>query len=314
MGKHYAVGVDIGGTKVAYGLFDGNGELIDRDEHPSDREADGPAFSDEIVRHVDALLEKNGVEKSDVTGVGVCICSYVIFDKGYIYLTSALENIQDFYMRDYLSEHLQLPVVLDNDANVAALAEHRKGAGRGTKHMVYMAVSTGIGSGIIINGELFRGSYGFAGESGHMLITPDEGIRCGCRNRGCFMSYASGRYLPNHLKMRMLEGQESSLSSLDFSGLNGRTLLEACRKEDPLALEMLDQMAHYIGVCLYNIYELLNINVYVFGGGLVAFGDLLFDKVRTVFDRYNHINLPVEFRFAELEKDFGIIGAAQLVL
>ena len=299
---------------MAYGLFDADGELLDRAEHPSDREADGPAFSDQIAGTVEKLLADHHIPKEEVAGVGVCICSYIIFDKGYIYLTSALEKIQDFYMRDYLAEKLSLPVVLDNDANVAALAEHRKGAGRGAKHMVYMAVSTGIGSGIIINGELFRGSYGFAGESGHMLITPDEGVRCGCRNRGCFMSYASGRYLPNQLTIRMMEGKESSLSSLDFAALNGRELYAACQEKDPLALEMLDRMAHYIGVCLYNIYELLNINLFVFGGGLVSFGDLLFDRVRAEFDRYNHIDLPVEFRYAQLKKDFGIIGAAQLVL
>ncbi len=183
--KKYAIGIDVGGTKIAYGLFDLEGELLGRTEHPSDQEADGPAFSDQIIRTTEELMKKNGVSKDEVTGVGVCICSYIIFDKGYVYLTSALEKIQNFYMRDYLQERLGLPVVLDNDANVAALAEHRKGAGRGTRHMVYVAVSTGIGSGIIINGDLFRGSYGFAGEVGHMLITPDEGLLCGCRNKGC---------------------------------------------------------------------------------------------------------------------------------
>ena len=312
MGK-YVVGVDVGGTKVAYGLFDEEGTLKGRLEHPSDREADGPAFSDQIIAHVNQLLDEAGVSKDEVSGVGVCICSYIIYDTGYIYLTSALENIQNFYMRDYLQEKLGLRVVLDNDANVAALAEHRKGAGRGTKHMVYMAVSTGLGSGIIINGELFRGSYGFAGENGHMLINPDHGVRCGCRNRGCFMSYASGRYIPVHTKMRLLEGKESVLSTVDQETMSARDIYEACVSGDELALEMLDQMAHYIGVCTYNIYQLLNINVFVFGGGLTAFGGMLFDKVREVFDSYNHIDLPVEFRFAQLEKDFGIIGAAELV-
>ena len=312
MGR-YVVGVDVGGTKVAYGLFGPDGELKGRLEHLSDREADGPAFSDQIIAHVHRLLDEAGVSIDEVDGVGVCICSYIIFDTGYIYLTSALEKIQNFYMRDYLQEKLGVRVVLDNDANVAALAEHRKGAGRGTKHMVYMAVSTGLGSGIIINGELFRGSYGFAGENGHMLITPDEGVRCGCRNRGCFMSYGSGRYIPSHAKMRMLQGKESILSSYNQETLSAKDIYEACTAGDELALEMLDQMAHYIGVCTYNIYQLLNINVFVFGGGLTAFGDMLFDRVRKVFDSYNHIDLPVEFRFAQLKKDFGIIGAAELV-
>ena len=313
MSNKYSVGIDVGGTKVAYGLFGPDGNFVDRDEHPSDREADGPAFADVMIAHILALLEKHAIPKEQVEGVGIGICSYVLYEKGYIFLTSALEKIQDFYMRDYLQEKLGMRVVLDNDANVAALAEYRHGAGQGKKHMVYMTMSTGLGSGLIINGDVFRGSYGFAGETGHMLITPEKGILCGCRNRGCFMSYASGRYVPDHLKIRMMEGQKSILSEVDQDLLSCKDLLDACKKGDALALEMVEQMAHYVGVCIYNIYEILNIDTYVFGGGLNAFGGLLFDKIRAVFDRYNHIDLPVEFRFAHLEKDFGVIGAAELL-
>lgn len=95
--------------------------------------------------------------------------------------------------------------------------------------------------------------------------------------------------------------------------LDGAELRRACEAGDPFALEMLDQTAHYIGVCAFNIYQLLNVNLYVFGGGLVNFGPLLFDRVRTEFDRYNHIPQPVDFRFARLKQDFGIIGAAELL-
>ena len=174
-----------------------------------------------------------------------------------------------------------------------------------------MAVSTGIGSGIIIDGKLFRGSYGWAGESGHMLASPGEGVLCGCGNRGCFMSYASGRYIPRHLKIRMLEGEKSSLE--EAGDLNGEALLAAYEAGDALAEEMLDSMAHYLAVCLYNIYQMLNIHVFVFGGGLTNFGAPLFERVRREFDHYNRIPVPVEFRFAELKKDFGIVGAAELV-
>ena len=310
MGKHI-IGIDAGGTKVAYGLFNEEGELVYRTEHPSDIEADGPAFSDRMIQTVGQILEENRLNMTDLAGVGVCMPSYINSEEGWIYMTSALPKVRDFAMREYISERLGIRVELDNDANVAALAEFRRGAGRGLRHMVYMAVSTGIGSGIIINGQLFRGSYGLAGESGHMLITPDEGIECGCRNRGCFMSYAGGRYVPYHLRIRMLEGADSCLP--DSEDLSCRDLLHSYRAGDALADEMISQMAHYIGVCLFNVYELLNIKTFVFGGGLTAFGDVLFDRVRKEFDRYNHIDMPVEFRFAELEKDFGIIGAAELL-
>ncbi len=313
--KGYTIGIDAGGTKVAYGLFDAQGELVDRYEHPSDQEADGPAFADRMAWSVQMLLDKHASVRDALEGVGVVMPSYIMFDKGYIFLTSALPKVQDFYMRDYLREKLNVPVLLDNDANAAALAEFRKGAGagRGLKHMVYFTVSTGIGSGLIINGDVFRGSYGFAGEAGHMLITPDEGIECGCGNQGCFMSYGSGRYVPMHILRKLHEGRESVLSSVDETLLSCRDLLTACRQKDALAMEMLDQMAHYMAVCAYNIYQLLNINFFVFGGGLTAFGDLLFDRVRAQFDRYDHIGLPVEFTTAALKQDFGIIGASELI-
>ena len=312
MDDRYVIGIDGGGTKVAYGLFDLEGRMLDRVQHPSDLEADGPAFSDQLIRTVRELLQKHHLTPEQLQGVGICMPSYILYDKGYICLTSALTKIRDFAMRDYLEERLGVRVVLDNDGNAAALAEHRRGAGQGLRHMVYVAVSTGIGSGIIIDGNLFHGSYGWAGECGHMLATPDEGVLCGCRNRGCFMSYAGGRYVPRHLKIRMLEGAESVMEGKE--DLSCEDLLAAYHQGDALAREQISVMAHYIAVCLYNIYQLLNINVFVFGGGLTNFGDILFDQVREEFDRYNQIPMPVEFRYAELKKDFGIIGAAELVM
>ena len=312
MEKKYIFGIDAGGTKVAYGLFDREGNLLARCQHPTDIEADGPAFSDQVIATVQEMLAKNQASLEEVYGIGICMPSYIRFETGYIHLTSAMVKIKDFAMRDYMEERLGVPVILDNDSNVAALAEYRRGAGRGCRNMVYMAVSTGIGSGIIINGDLFRGSYGWAGESGHMLDTPDAGVMCGCGNSGCFMSQISGRNLPKRLSIRMLEGKESVLSREEE--LNGEALLKAYEAGDELAREEIEHMAHHLAVCLYNIYQLLNINVFVFGGGLTSFGDILFERVRKQFDCYDHIKMPVEFRFAELKKDFGIIGAAELLM
>ncbi len=308
--QNYRIGIDAGGTKVAYGLFDEENHLLDRIQHPTPIEADGPAFSDMVIGSVEGLLAKNSLTQQDLRGIGICMPSFILFDQGYVCMTSAMVNIRDFAMRDYLTRRLQTPVILDNDSNVAALAEYRYGAGRGSRHMIYMATSTGIGSGLILNGQLFRGSYGWAGESGHMLITPDQGVECGCRNRGCFMSWASGRYLPQQIR-RKAQGRETALNL--GPDLDGVELLRGCRAGDPLALEILDQTAHYLAVCVFNIYQLLNVNLFVFGGGLVNFGPMLYDRVRAEFDRYNHIPQPVEFRFAELKQDFGIIGAAELV-
>lgn len=307
----YTMGIDAGGTKVAYGLFDAAGKLLRRFEHPTDAQADGPAFTDQLVDTAYHMLEAERIGPEDLEGIGVCMPSFILYDQGYIYLTSAMTNIRDFPMRDYISARLPTRVVLDNDGNVAALAEHRHGAGKGSRHMVYIAASTGIGSGIIIDGKVFHGSYGWAGECGHMLATPEAGLECGCRNRGCFMSYASGRYIAQHAKARLAAGADSILGETEE--LSARDILNAYHKGDPLAKELVGQMAQYMTVCIFNIYQLLNINLFVFGGGLVNFGDVLFGPMREIFDRYNHIPQPVDFRFAALEKDFGIIGAAELV-
>lgn len=312
MEKKYIFGIDAGGTKVAYGLFDREGNLLDKYQHPTDIQADGPAFSEQLIKTINEILKEHHTTLEEVYGVGICMPSYIRFEKGYIHMTSAMVNIKDFAMWDYLEERLGVKVVLDNDSNAAALAEYRRGAGRGCENMVYMAVSTGIGSGIIINRNLFRGSYGWAGESGHMLDTPDAGIMCGCGNYGCFMSQISGRNLPKRLAIRMMEGKESLLSRAEK--LNGEALLKAYEAGDELAKEQIEHMAHHLAVCVYNVYQLLNINVFVFGGGLTNLGDVLFGRVREEFDRYDHIKMPVEFRFAQLKTDFGIIGAAELLL
>ncbi len=311
MKQRYAIGIDAGGTKVAYGLFDLDGTLIDRVQHPTPPGTDGPTLCDRMIETVRALVEKHRIAWEELKGVGVCMPSFLLYEKGYVFLTSTIENVRDFAMRDYLAERLPTRIVLDNDANVAALAEYRLGAGRGSRHMIYIAVSTGLGSGLILDGKVFHGTYGWAGEAGHMLATPDEGVMCGCRNRGCFQSHMSGRYIPEYVRKRLREGAKSVLR--DDENLDAVAILKAYNEGDALAAEAIREMAHWLAVCLYNIYQLLNVNLFVFGGGLVHFGDALFGPTREEFDRYNQIPYPVEFRFAELGKDFGIIGAAELV-
>lgn len=309
MNNQYVIGIDAGGTKVAYGLFTPDGKMIDRFQHSTDAAADGPAFTDRVIASINALLDKNGISINSLYSVGICMPSFVLFDQGKVLLTSAMPCIKNFAMRDYMEQRLNTRIVLDNDSNAAALAEYRHGAGRGCRHMVYVSAGTGLGSGIIIDGKLFRGSYGWAGECGHMIATPDEGVLCGCENRGCYMSYASGKYLPAQLKLRLDAGAESILKE----NAGGEEVLAAYNQGDKLAAEIVELMAHYYALCVFNVYQMLNIDTYVFGGGLLAFGDAFLGRMKSEFERYNHIPLPVYFKTAELKKDFGIIGAAEFV-
>jgi len=310
MNERYTIGIDVGGTKVAYGLFDDRGKLLHRTQHPTDAEADGPLFSDTIIENVNSILKNNDLTYEQLEGVGVCMPSFIKQETGYVFMTVSIPKIKDFAMRDYIEARLPTRVILDNDANGAALAEYRQGAGRGAQHMIYVVVGTGVGSGIIIDGKVFGGSYGVAGECGHMLATPSKGLMCGCENKGCYMSHISGKHLPERVKQGLESGIESILTP---ETTDGARLLEAYNSGDPLAIKLIEDMTHYLALKVFNIYQMLNIDTFVFGGGLTSLGDALFSRVREKFDKLNHIPFPVHFKIAELKEDIGIIGAAELV-
>jgi glucokinase len=239
----------------------------------------------------------------------------VKYDEGRIMKTVNLTCLNNFPARDYLSARLGLPVALANDAQAAALAEHRHGAGRSFPSMLYCPVSTGISSAVIIDGKLFRGSYGWAGETGHAIITPGEGVMCGCGNRGCLMSYVSGSMIVKHVQAKLAQGEASILPELagGAENINAFHIQQGYDLGDPLAKWALAQMTKYMAVWLYNLYVTFNINLFVFGGGLLKFGDRLFPGVRAQFDAYNQSDLPVYFKNAELTEDFGIVGAMELL-
>lgn len=310
------IGVDVGGTKIAYGLFDKDGKIIDRMKVLNDKNQMPTDFADRVIADIGQLLDKNKITLSEVEGVGIGLPSYIDYAKGYVMITSNMPNLKEFAAKEYFEGKLGVKVRLDNDANVAALAEHRLGAGRGFDHILYCAVSTGIANGIIINNQLFRGSYGAAGESGHALITIDEGLTCGCRNQGCFMSHCSGSMIVRHIQNKIVAGEHTIMATLAGGAdkISCEHIEEAYKQGDEMAIWAIEKMAKYLGVWLFNLYQFFNINCYVFGGGLTSFGGMLFDKVEEVFWQYNkQSDLPVYFKFAELGADFGTIGAMLLL-
>ncbi|MDR0562424.1 MAG: ROK family protein [Spirochaetaceae bacterium] len=311
----YVMGIDVGGTKTALGLFDENKRLIAESRIASDPDLPAEEFFDVLIRHIKDLLNRESMLLEQVAGIGLGMPSFIIFEQGYIVKTSNLAHIHDFPARSYLSQRLGVPVFLDNDTHLAALAEHRYGAGQGYPNMLYCTLSTGVGSGIIINGKLFRGSYGWAGESGHTIVTPGEGILCGCGNRGCLMSWCSGSMIVKHIRLWIEQGEKTIMTELagSLDHIDCFHVEQAYNRGDAMAVKAVDQMSRYLGLWLYNLYVTFNINCFVLGGGLLKMGDMLLEPIRRAFDGYNRDSSPVYIKISSLGDRFGIVGAAELI-
>jgi glucokinase len=314
----YVIGIDVGGTKTAYGVLrSSNNErtVIKYLSHASDIEASPEVFFDTIAVNVENLIAACRIQKKEVAGIGIGMPSFILYDEGFIVKTSNLVKIRDFPARSCLSEKTGLPVLLDNDARAAGLAEHRYGAGRGFDDMLFCPVSTGISSALIIAGRPFRGSYGWAGETGHMIATPGQGLECGCGNRGCYMSWCSGSMIVKHIKNWIAAGEKTIMAELagGIENIDSIVLEKAFDKGDAMALRALDQMTHWLGVWFFNLYVSYNVNCFVLGGGLVKMGEKLLGPIRRIFDSCNHDSRPVYFKTAECGEQCGVMGAAELI-
>ena len=310
----FTLGIDVGGTKTAYGLFDEDKKLLGRTEHRSDVSAAPEDFFDNIAFNVGELLSQCKISGEESIGIGLAMPSFILYEKGYIVKTSNLPKIKDFPARDYLSKKLGLPVVLDNDARAAGIAEYRHGAGRGFDKMFYCPISTGISSALIIEGVPFRGSYGWAGESGHMIATPGEGLLCGCGNRGCYMSWCSGSMIVRHIAKWIEAGEKTVMTELAKDNEIDSFILErAYDMGDPMAEKALKQMIHYLALWFYNLYVSFNVNCYVLGGGLVKMGEKLLTPIEKLFHDFNQDEHTVHFKTALCGENTGILGAAELL-
>jgi len=304
------LGIDVGGTKIAVGFLKRPGELSERFEYPTDLSLCAVALMDDLVGRI---RER---QREPVLGVGVALPSSVDFARGYVKSTTNIPLLKNFSIRKALGQAFSCPVLADNDANAAALAEFRYGAGRGAKNMLYSTASTGIGGGLVLEGQVFRGDHDCAGEIGHMIVTPNEGVTCGCGNKGCFESYCGGANLHKHVALRLSRGETTSMANTqeEAARVDGKRLSKAFFEGDEMARAMVDQLGFYLGLLYYNLFLTLNIDRIVVGGGLTHLGEALFLRVRDSFLKFAGARgKSVLIVPAALGADFGIIGAAQLL-
>ena len=307
------VGVDLGGTKMAVGLVDGEGTICDLAVSPAVTTSTEACLA-EIERRLDRAVADYG----QIDAIGVGTASMVDFRGGRIVLSTNLP-LRDVKLRDLLATRYGVPVAVDNDANVACLAEHRYGAGRGTSEMVMLTLGTGIGGGIITGGRLYRGASGAAGELGHMVIDFD-GPRCqgACPNSGCLEVYASGRAMGRAALEAARARPDSGLGRALAAGeeVRGPLLSRLALAGDPVAVEVLDGIGQKLGVGIANIVNIFNPEIVVVGGGAAEAADILLGAARRVVAARALRPQRDEVRIepAQHGNEAGLLGAAALAM
>jgi glucokinase len=306
-----AIGVDIGGTKVAAGVVDDDGCVIDRERRdtPGDDVTQTEAT---IVEVVHALCSRH-----DVVAIGIGAAGWIANDHATVLFAPHLAWRNE-PLRDALTNRISLPLIVENDANAAAWAEYRFGAAQGEKVVVCVTLGTGIGGGLVADGSVYRGAYGVACEYGHMTLVPD-GRRCACGNRGCWEMYASGRALARDARELAEESPMAAARMVELAGsvdaLTGPVVTAAAEAGDPAAQSICTTMGRWLGRGLANLAAVIDPSTFVIGGGVSAAGEILLHPARQEFAHTltgRGFRPQASVKLAALGPDAGLVGAADL--
>ena len=317
-GRDLFVGIDLGGTKIVSGLVDGEGRIVTRQRRNTEAREGPAAVLDRMIEATAGLLAGDGLDSNRIIAVGVAAPGPIDAVSGVVTAPPNLPGWHDVPLAKLIQDRLSLPTFLDNDANAAALGEHRFGAGRGVEHLIYVTASTGIGGGFILDGCLYRGATGAAAEVGHMTILA-HGPLCGCGNRGCLEALASGTAIAREARERVARGAPSLIADLAqgaSDSISAKMVAEAADMGDADANEILDQAMIYLGVGMANLVNLFNPQLLVIGGGLTKMGPRLFEPVRRMVGlrAFPAAASAVEIKQAELGENVGLLGAAAVAM
>ena len=308
-----AIGVDIGGTKVAAGVVTGGGQIVDRYIRPTPERGEAKPTVELLCRAIDHLRD----DFPTVVAVGVGAAGLVEWPSGHI--RSAPNNAyRDLPLRELLTQYTGLPVSVENDANVAAAAEARFGSGIGYTDSITITVGTGVGGGIVIGDQLFRGPAGIGAEVGHLVVDPKHGARCGCGAIGCLEAMASGIALARAGRDAAAAEPYGVLLSLAGrpENVRGETVVEAARQGDPTAITLLEELGYWLGIGIASLVNIFDTQVIILAGGIGSnANDLLLPSIQATFERFvfaRHHRLLPKIVTARLGSDAGVIGAAHL--
>ncbi|HEV58083.1 MAG TPA: ROK family protein [Phycisphaerales bacterium] len=312
----YFIGVDLGGTNIKLGCFDEAMALVGRTSVPTDADMGPDHVIGNIVKAGQKLLKKAKLTEADLAAIGIGTPGPADYANGIIIRSTNMPKFVNTPLRDRVAQGLgNKPAILENDANVACWGEFAMGAGKDVGDMIFMTLGTGIGGGVVCNGELVRGVGGNAAELGHVIIYPG-GRACNCGQRGCVEAYASANSTAARAVEAIRAGEVSSLKTvLDKKGeLTSKDVFQHAENGDALAREIVEGTAESLAIMCVNMLHTTEPARIVFSGGMIAAGDALLSRIQHYFDE--HIwtlkKETVNICFATLGEDTGIIGAASL--
>ena len=309
------VGIDVGGTNIKIGLFDSELKLISKTSITTNADMGPDIVINNMARTVEELISKAGLTLEDIVAIGIGTPGPAKYSEGIIIRSTNMPKFKNVPISKMLNEKLGAPVVFDNDANVACWGEYSVGAGKGVKDIVFFTLGTGIGGGIVSDGELVHGCDENGAELGHMIIYPD-GRRCNCGQKGCVEAYASADSTARRATEAIEAGAESSLKKvLEEKGkITSKDVYTHLAAGDKLAKEITDGTAKALAITCINMLHTTEPKRIIFTGGMIAAGDALLKQIKYFFNEYIWTlkKETVEICFATLGEDTGIIGAAAL--
>ncbi|WP_396128185.1 ROK family glucokinase [Exiguobacterium mexicanum] len=308
----WLLGIDIGGTTVKMAVLDMNGIISDKWEITTDIRENGVHIPTDIAASFEAYLETSGKAKQDFAGAGIGAPGFINFYEGVVEYSPNI-GWKNFALVSEFEKAVGLPAVLENDANAAALGEMWKGAGEGASELLAITLGTGVGGGVITNGNIVHGAAGMAGEIGHITVERDEtkAVMCGCGRKGCIETIASATGVAR-LALQKRKDRTTSLNEL--KEVTARDVFEAYKANDAVATEVVNEMTEYLGLTISNIANTLNPKMIVIGGGVSKAREALLEPLDEQFKRFalERVYTSTAFKIAELENDAGVIGCAWL--
>lgn len=310
------VGVDLGGTSIKLALLTNNGEFIDKWEVPTDKSDSGKHIPKTITIAIEEKLKQMDKTKEDIAGIGIGAPGSVRLEDGLIFAAVNLGWV-NFPLKEILEKESGIPVIVDNDANIAAVGEMWKGAGNGAKDVVMVTLGTGVGGGVIVNGDVAHGISGSAGEIGHITVQLENGVLCNCGKTGCLETISSATGIARIANEKLQNTtKETVLKEMsNDSPLTAKDVFEAYSNGDEVAEEIVNHVMKYLALVLAGVGNTLNPENIIIGGGVSNAGELLLRPLKKYFDEFSFTTVrdSTKLSIAKLGNDAGAIGAAYLV-